>query len=103
MALVLIVYPLVLYVSLCALPRARAGMGVGLAAAALALVWVTNDPADDEGFARFLVMVGAVPVALAALAQGVRRVLPADAAGWVWPVLVAGLGLSAVLIFFMAL
>lgn len=100
MALVLILYPLVLYISLCALPKGRAGLGIGLAAAALALVWVTNDPAVDDGFTRFLVTVGAVPVALAALAQGVRRVLPADAAGWVWPVLVVGLGLSAFLIFF---
>lgn len=102
MALVFILYPLVLYISLCALPKGRAFMGTGLAATALALVWVTNDPATDDGFTRLLVMVGAVPVALAALAQGLRRLLPADAAGWVWPVLAAGLGLSAFLIFFMA-
>ena len=103
MALVLVLYPLVLYASLCALPKARAGMGIGLAAAALAVVWVTNDPATDDGFARFLVLLGAASVALAALAQGARRMLPGETAGWVWPALVAGLGLSAVLITVMAL
>jgi hypothetical protein len=103
MALVFRVYPLVLYVSLCALPRARAGMGVALAAAALAVVWLTSDPATDDGFTRLLVMIGSVPVVLAALAQGLRRLLPQDAPGWVWPALVAGLGLSAFLIFFMLL
>jgi hypothetical protein len=103
MALVFILFPLVLYVSLCALPKERVGMGIGLAAAALAVVWLTNDPAGDDGFTRLLVMIGAVPVALAALAQGLRRLLPMEAAGWVWPALVAGLGLSAFLIFFMML
>ncbi len=103
MALVFIIYPLAIYVSLCLLPRARARLGIGLAAAALALVWVTNGGAADEGFARFLVMIGAVPVALAALAQGLRRMIPEGAAGWVWPALAVGLALSALAVFLMLL
>ncbi len=103
MALIFFIYPLAIYVSLCLLPRARARLGIGLAAAALALVWVTNGGAADEGFARLLVMIGAVPVALAALAQGLRRMIPADAAGWVWPALAVGLALSALAVFLMLL
>lgn len=103
MALIFIAFPLAVYVSLCLLPVARAGVGIGLAAAALALVWVTNDPGADEGFARLMVTVGAVPVVLAALAQGVRRMLPVGVAGWVWPALVAGLALSAVAVLIMLL
>ena len=103
MALVFFIYPLAIYVSLCLLPKARAGVGIGLAAAALALVWMTNGGAADEGFARLLVMIGAVPVALAALAQGLRRMIPEGAAGWIWPALAVGLALSALSIFLMLL
>lgn len=103
MALVFFVYPLAIYASLCLLPRARAGVGIVLAAAALALVWLTNDPGADDGFTRFLVMIGAVPVALAALAQGVRRMIPEGAAGWIWPALAVGLALSALAVFLMLL
>lgn len=103
MALVFFIYPLAIYVSLCLLPPARARLGIGLAAAALALVWVTNGGAADEGFAQFLVMIGAVPVALAALAQGMRRMIPEGAAGWVWPALAMGWALSALAIFLMLL
>lgn len=103
MALVFFLYPLAIYVSLCLLPLARARLGIGLAAAALALVWLTNGGATDDGFARLLVMIGAVPVALAALAQGMRRMIPAGAAGWVWPALAVGLALSALAIFLMLL
>lgn len=101
MALVFILFPLAVYVSLCLLPRERAGIGIGLAALALAGVWVTSDPAGDEGFARFMVTVAAVPVALAALAQGLRRALPEGGAIWVWPALSAGLALSAFAFFLM--
>jgi hypothetical protein len=101
MALIFIAYPLAIYISLCLLPKSRSSVGIFLAAAALGLVWVMNDPAQDEGFARFLVMLGAVPVALAALAQGLRRLIPEDAPGWVWPTLVGGVGLSALALFFM--
>ncbi|PLL11769.1 hypothetical protein C0V75_12705 [Tabrizicola sp. TH137] len=103
MALVFIVYPLAIYLSLCLLPKARAGVGILLAAAALALVWFTSDPAADDGYARFLVMVGVVPVVTAALAQGLRRLIPEGAPVWVWPVLAVGLALSALSIFFMLL
>lgn len=103
MPVILIAYPLAIYLSLCLLPRGRAKVGIALSTAALALVWVTNDPAQDEGFARFLVMLGAVPVALAALAQGLRLTIPATAPRWVWPALAAGLGLSAVSLFLMLL
>lgn len=103
MALVFFLYPLAIYASLCLLPPARAGVGIGLAAAALALVWLTNDGAADDGFARLLVMIGAVPVALAALAQGLRRMIPEGAAGWVWPALAVGLALSALAAFLMLL
>lgn len=103
MALVFFVYPLAIYLSLCLLPRARAGLGILLAAAALGLVWVTSDPAADDGYARLLVMIGAVPVALAALAQGVRRMIPEGAPGWVWPAVAVGLALSALSVFIMLL
>lgn len=103
MALVFLAYPLAIYVSLCLLPKGRSGLGIGLAAAALVLVWLTNDPGADDGFTRFLVMIGAVPVALAALAQGLRRMIPEGAAGWIWPALAVGLALSALSIFLLLL
>lgn len=103
MTLVLIAYPLAIYLSLCLLPRGRAGVGIFLAGAALALVWVTSDPATDDGFARFLVLIGAVPVAMAALAQSLRRMIPDVSPSWIWPALVAGLGLSGIALFFMLL
>lgn len=103
MALIFLGFPLAIYLSLCLLPKGREGLGIGLAAAALALVWVTNDPATDGGFARLMVQIGAAAVALAALAQGLRRAIPAGAAGWIWPALMAGLAVSAVMIFLVLL
>lgn len=103
MALVFFVYPLAIYLSLCLLPRERAGVGLLLAAAALGLVWVTNDPASDDGYTRLLVTIGAVPVVLAAVAQGVRRLIPRDAPGWIWPALAVGLALTALSVFIMML
>ena len=103
MALVFILYPLAIYASLCLLPRGRAGLGIALAGAALAGVWVMNDPATDDGFTRLLVTVGAVPVVLAAVAQGLRGLIGPEAPGWIWPALAMGLGLSAMLVFLMML
>lgn len=103
MALVFIAYPLAIYLSLCLLPRGRASVGILLAAAALGLVWFTNDPSTDDGFARLLVTIGVFPVALAALAQGLRGMIPATSPAWLWPALVAGIGLSGVVVFFMLL
>lgn len=103
MALIFLAYPLAVYVSLCLLPPARAGIGIALALAALAVVWLTSDPAADEGFSRLMVMLGAAPVALAALAQGLRRLLPVGAGRWVWPALAAGLAMSALALFMMLL
>ena len=103
MALIFIAYPLAIYLSLCLLPKSRSSIGIILAAAALGLVWIMNDSAGDGGFSRLLVTLGAVPVAFAALAQGLRRLIPDDAAGWVWPALAGGVGLSAIALFFMLL
>ncbi len=103
MALVFIAYPLIVYAALCLLPRAQAGLGLALAAAALALVWFTSGSSEEGEYARLLVGIGAVSVALAALAQGLRRLIPQGAAGWVWPALATGLALSAFAVLFMAL
>jgi hypothetical protein len=101
MGALLIVYPVAVYVSLCLLPRARAALGVGLAVAALGMVWVVNDPATDEGAVRFLVLLGAAPVALAALAQALRGVIAPDSPRWMWPALAGGVALTAVFLFFL--
>lgn len=102
MGFLLMAYPLAVYVSLCLLPRGRAAVGVGLAAAALGLVWVVNDPATDRGNAiGFLVVLGAAPVALAALAQALRGVIGPDSPRWMWPALAGGLALTAVFLFFL--
>lgn len=102
MGFLLIAYPLAVYLSLCLLPRARAALGVGLAAAALGLVWVISDGGTEAGDAvRFLVLLGAAPVALAALAQALRGVIGANSPRWMWPAVAAGLALTAVFLFFL--
>ncbi|NBE07640.1 hypothetical protein [Paragemmobacter ruber] len=103
MALVLILYPLAVYASLCLLPRGRAGLGIALAGAALAVVWLMHDPVTDDGFTRFLVILGALPVVLAAVAQGVRGLIGPEAPGWLWPAIAVGLGLSGLLLFILML
>ncbi len=102
MGFLLIAYPLAIYLSLCLLPRGRAVPGIALAALALGLVWVVNDPATERGNAiRFLVFLGAAPVAVAALAQALRGVIGPGSPGWMWPVLAGGLALTAVFLFFL--
>jgi hypothetical protein len=102
MGFLLMAYPLAVYASLCLLPRGRAVLGVGLAALALGLVWVVVDPETDKGNAvRFLVLLGAAPVGLAALAQALRGVIGPDSPRWMWPALAGGLALTAVFLFFL--
>jgi drug/metabolite transporter (DMT)-like permease len=102
MPMLILAYPVAVYVSLCVLPRERAALGAALAAAALGLVWVMNDPATDRGNAvRFLVLLGAAPVALAALAQALRGVIRPGSPRWMWPALAAGVALTAVFLFFL--
>lgn len=99
MALVFFAYPLAIYVSLCLLPRGQAALGIALAAVALGGVWVMSNPANDEGYTRLLVTLGAIPVALAALAQGLRRLIRPDSPTWFWPALAAGVALTATAVF----
>ena len=102
MGLLLMAYPWAVYFSLCLLLRGRAALGVGLAALALGLVWVVVDPATEKGSAvRFLVLLGAAPVALAALAQALRGVIGPGSPRWMWPALAGGLALTAVFLFFL--
>lgn len=101
MGVLLIAYPVAVFVSLCLLPRARAALGVGLAVAALGIVWVVNDPAADNGAVRFLVKLGAAPMAVAALAQALRGVIAPDSPRWMWPALAGGVALTAVFLFFL--
>jgi len=79
--------PAVLYLALAAVPMRRALIGFGLAALALAaLWWVAKDDTTEYGSALAIMLT--IAALAAALAQGLRRLLPTGRPVWVYPLLV---------------
>lgn len=104
MFLVFFVLPVAVYLSLILLPRGRpAALGVG--AAALVLIALTlSAPSDEEGeFRIILAVIAGIAVALAALAQALRAWVLPENPGWLWPALVLGELVTALMVFMLLL
>jgi hypothetical protein len=98
--ILLIGVALAVYVSLATLqPGAPVKIGLPVSLAVLTMAWFGTDAQSME---RVLVMFAGGAVALAALVQGLRGLLPEKRAGWAYPVMVvlAPLGLALPLILF---
>lgn len=98
--ILLILVSLAVYVSLATLqPGTPVKIGLPVSLAVLTVAWFGTDAQSVE---RVLVMFVGGAVALAALVQGLRSLLPADRPGWVYPAVVAlaPLGLALPLLVF---
>lgn len=85
--------PAAVFLALAAIPMRRALIAFGGAALALAaLWWVAKDDTTEYGSALAIMLTASFIAA--ALAQGLRRLLPAGRPVWVYPLLVIG-GLAA--------
>ena len=85
--ILLLAVSLAVYVSLAALqPGAPVRIGLPVSLAVLAVAWFGTGP---ETLERVLVMFVGGAVALAAMVQGLRSLLPDTRPGWVYPVMVA--------------
>ncbi len=81
--------PLVVYLSLAALPRGKPAV-VGIIAAIIAagFAWVTGEAQGDASLLRALTLLAVSAIALAAIIQGFRSVLGEGRPRWVYPALV---------------
>ena len=81
--------PAAVFLALASVPMRRALLGFGIAALALAaLWWVAKDDTTEYGSALAIMLT--IAALAAALAQGLRRLLPAGRPAWAYPLLAIG-------------
>lgn len=104
MALVFFVLPVAVYLSLCLLPRGQpAAIGIGAAAAVTLALTLTAPPGEEGEFRVILAAIAGIAIALAGIAQAIRARLGPGRPRWVWPAIVGGELVTALMIFLLLL
>jgi hypothetical protein len=100
MGAVLLLIPAGIYLSLATLPKGRLALaGIAIAFAVSMLLWWINVPEGGGGPIAGLIRLAQIAMVMAAIVQGLRSFIPAEAPAWAYPAVVAaGLVGGAVLI-----
>lgn len=100
MGAVLLIVPAGIYLSLALLPKGKQALaGIAIAFAASQILWWINVPEGGSGPLATLFTLAQVAMALAAVAQGLRIMLPHDTPRWAYPAIVgAGFAVGAIMI-----